>query len=115
MINVDTGLESCPFCGGEAGLEFANKTFSFTDYDGEPKETGFFYTVKCRDEICGCHIGAYKDPKMAVAAWNRREPQIIYCKDCVRKCRFYDTQGDYGYCRYGKDEYGRINSQGRNS
>lgn len=41
----------------------------------------------------------------------RNSPKLIYCSECVRKCRFYDTQGDGGYCRYGKDKDGNINPQ----
>ena len=65
-------LKKCPFCGGKAELDFAHKNFTFTDDSGKPRDIGFFYTVKCQDEICGCRIGIYEDPEMAVAAWNRR-------------------------------------------
>lgn len=43
------------------------------------------------------------------------EPEIIYCKDCVKhnKCKFYQTQGDNGYCRYGRSKDGRLNPQKR--
>ena len=50
-------LLSCPFCGGEAEIVFSEKNFSFTDSEGEPCSIGFFYTVRCNDEICGCKIG----------------------------------------------------------
>ena len=69
MIN----LKSCPFCGGEACLDFAHRNFSYTDTEGNPMSIGFFYTVKCADEICGCQIGIYEDAEMAVEAWNRRK------------------------------------------
>lgn len=59
-------------CGGDAELDFVNKSFAYTDSNGDAMETGFFYTVKCRDEICGCRIDIYEDPRMAIAAWNRR-------------------------------------------
>ena len=62
----------CPFCGGKAELDFANKTFTYTSANGEPMDTGFFYTVKCCDAICGCRIGIYEDAEMAIEAWNRR-------------------------------------------
>lgn len=65
-------LKRCPFCGDMAELDFANKTFSYTDKHGEPRETGFFYTVKCINKICGCGIGIYEEPEMAIKAWNRR-------------------------------------------
>lgn len=65
-------LERCPFCGSDAELDFADKSFAYTDSNGNAMETGFFYTVKCRDEFCGCRIGIYEDPRMAISAWNRR-------------------------------------------
>lgn len=42
------------------------------------------------------------------------QPEIIVlCVDCIKrdKCKFYDTQGDGGYCRYGRDKDGRFNPQ----
>ena len=65
-------LKRCPFCGDIAELDFAGKTFSYTDKHGEPRETGFYYTVKCINEICGCRIGIYEEPEMAIEAWNKR-------------------------------------------
>lgn len=65
-------LKPCPFCGGKAGLDFAHKNFVYTDDNGIARETGFFYTVKCLDEVCGCAIGIYSDAEMAIEAWNRR-------------------------------------------
>ena len=69
-------LKKCPFCGGEAELDFAHKNFTFTDNSGEPRDIGFFYTVKCQDEICGCRIGIYEDPKMAIDAWNSGDDKL---------------------------------------
>ena len=99
MIDIDTGLESCPFCGGLAKLDSK------------------YHQVSCGNPLCDVRPQTWlcDTDEEAIADWNRREQQIIYCKDCVRKCRFYDTQGDYGYCRYGKDEYGRLNPQRRDS
>lgn len=65
-------LKSCPFCGGQAELDFAHTSFTYTDVFGKARETGFFYTVKCRDNVCGCKIGIYEEPRMAIEAWNRR-------------------------------------------
>lgn len=65
-------LKPCPFCGSLAELGFAGKTFYYTDKHGEPRTNGFYYTVKCKNEICGCIIGTYEEPKMAIEAWNRR-------------------------------------------
>ena len=63
-------LKPCPFCNGEAELDFAHNTFSYTDKDGTIKDSGFFYVVKCTR--CGCRIGIYREPTMAIKAWNRR-------------------------------------------
>ena len=68
-----TDLKPCPFCGGEAELDFAHKTFHYTDEYGECRDTGLMYTVRCRDIYCGCSIGTYKVPEMAKTAWNRRK------------------------------------------
>lgn len=40
------------------------------------------------------------------------QPDLILCRECEKKevCRFYDTQGDFGYCRYGKKD-GKANPQ----
>ena len=65
-------LKPCPFCGGEAELDFAHTSFTYTDAFGKAREPGFFYTVKCGDNVCGCKIGIYEEPKMAIEAWNRR-------------------------------------------
>jgi hypothetical protein len=68
----ETELKKCPFCGGEAELDFAHKNFVYTDDDGTARDLGFFYTVKCLNEVCGCVIGTYSDAAMAIEAWNRR-------------------------------------------
>lgn len=62
----------CPFCGESAELDFAGKSFTYTDKGGDLAFSGWMYTVKCTDELCGCHIGVFEEPMMAVAAWNRR-------------------------------------------
>ena len=64
-------LELCPFCGGEAELSFAHRAFRYVAYDGTPKDTGYYYTVRCTE--CGCRIGIYENPAMAIEAWNRRK------------------------------------------
>lgn len=40
-------------------------------------------------------------------------PDLVCCRECVKKdvCRFYDTHGDDGYCRFGRSENGRYNIQ----
>ena len=65
-------LKRCPFCGDLAELDFSGKTFSYIDKHGESRDTGFYYTVKCINKICGCRIGIYEEHKMAIEAWNRR-------------------------------------------
>lgn len=65
-------LKPCPFCGGDAELDFAKASFIYTDVFGKAHDSGFFYTVRCIDNVCGCHIGIYEEPKMAMEAWNRR-------------------------------------------
>lgn len=65
-------LKPCPFCGDMAKLDFADKAFCYTDKHGDPRDAGFYYTVKCKNEICGCRIGIYEDPEMAIKAWSRR-------------------------------------------
>lgn len=69
-------LKPCPFCGGMAESDFADKTFTYTNKHGEPRDTGFYYTVKCINEICGCRIGIYEEPEMAIEAWNRRAEPV---------------------------------------
>lgn len=65
-------LKPCPFCGGKAELDFSHRSFTYTDKNGEARHTGFYYAVKCANEICGCRIGIYEEPEMAIDAWNRR-------------------------------------------
>ena len=62
----------CPFCGGYAILDFAHKEINYTGKDGNVHTIGFYYNVRCSDIFCGCKIGLYEDPYMAVEAWNRR-------------------------------------------
>lgn len=38
----ETELKKCPFCGGEAELDFAHKNFVFTDDNGTARDIGFF-------------------------------------------------------------------------
>ena len=62
----------CPFCGGEAELDFADKSFDYIDSTGHTMYFGYFYTVKCKNIACGCSIGVYENPNMAIDAWNKR-------------------------------------------
>lgn len=65
-------VKPCPFCGGMAELDFAFGSLTYTDEYGDARTTGFYYTIKCLNEICGCRIGIYEKPMMALEAWNRR-------------------------------------------
>ena len=73
MRNDDMFYKPCPFCGGEAELDFADKSFDYVDSNGHSMYIGYFYTVKCLNDTCGCSIGVYEDSNMAVAAWNNRK------------------------------------------
>lgn len=73
MRNNDMFYKPCPFCGGEAELDFADKGLMYIDAYGNLEDTGLLYTVKCINLKCGCSIGVYSDPNMAVAAWNDRK------------------------------------------
>ena len=70
---MDLELKPCPFCGEKAKLDFAHENFVYTGDDGVPRMIGFFYTVKCINQVCGCVIGTYRNTEMAIEAWNRRK------------------------------------------
>lgn len=64
-------LKPCPFCGGEAHLDFAhggNK--SYIGANGFAKATPMLYRVFCED--CIAQTCPYEEPKDAIEAWNRR-------------------------------------------
>lgn len=69
-MNKYTELKSCPFCGGDAVLDFARKSFRYVANNGTMKDVGYYYTVRCLE--CDCGIGIYENPTMATKAWNRR-------------------------------------------
>ena len=82
-------LKRCPFCNDLAEFDFAHKTFTYTNKYGEARYTGFYYTVKCTNEICGCHIGIYEEPEMAIKAWNRRVSEMSGTEGRVNKMDDY--------------------------
>ena len=82
-------IKRCPFCDGVAELDFAHGSFTYTDKNGEARYTGFYYTVKCTNEICGCHIGIYEEPEMAIKAWNRRVSEMSGTEGRVNKMDDY--------------------------
>lgn len=57
-------LKPCPFCGGDATIEFCESNF------------GLYYSVGCNTEGCrGCHDDVLiyeQDKQKAIAAWNKR-------------------------------------------
>ena len=59
-MSDDERLKPCPFCGGEAHLDF--RTFLFS----QP----FDFFVKCAG--CGIHTHDYVDKNKAITVWNRR-------------------------------------------
>ena len=40
-------LKPCPFCGGDAVLDFARKSFRYVANSGTMKDIGYYYTVRC--------------------------------------------------------------------
>ena len=66
-------IKPCPFCGGDAQVDFSLHGFVYTDSNGNSMDTGFFYTVRCNNDQCGCTIGIYQNPLMAIDAWNNRK------------------------------------------
>ena len=63
-------LKPCPFCGGKAELDFATPCYmSYIDSNGEYKYMDGFFTVQCE---CGCRIGTYESPDIAIESWNKR-------------------------------------------
>ena len=65
-------LKPCPFCGGEASLDY--------DFNG----IGVTYGIHCPE--CHCAIidtGTYSKDE-AITAWNRRvQPELTRCEKCV--------------------------------
>lgn len=80
-------LKKCPFCGGEALLDY--------DFNG----IGVTYGIHCPK--CHCAIidtGTYSKDE-AIAAWNRRA-DVVPVVRCV-ECKHYNTTGcsvGFGWC-----------------
>lgn len=86
---TDKGIAlPCPFCGGEAIIE----------YDSVAP---FEYDVVCGD--CGVTLGISEDKNVALREWNTRPaPPVGRCKDCFH----YHSEGPgVGYCSL--DDQGR--------
>ena len=64
-------LKRCPFCGGEAHLDFASETNKFYwGEDGFEKYTPLLYRVFCGS--CFCKTERAQDANTAIKLWNRR-------------------------------------------
>ncbi len=48
----------------------------FSSYDGLGKLTLRLFDVACLDEKCNRQTGFYKNRRLAIAAWNKREFQV---------------------------------------
>lgn len=90
-------LEPCPFCGGEAGIEYAAPA------GGTP--CGF--RVGCGNDGCrggiGCCTHAFGTAAEAMAAWNRRAGRTcrmvdngveLCCSECDRR-HSYDDEPEF--------------------
>jgi len=54
-------LLPCPFCGGEANIEYCGNPSSYMD----------FY-ARCTNEKCGCRLSVVDEGNNSVKAWNTR-------------------------------------------
>ncbi len=65
---MDVTLLPCPFCGSEAKMLVHSNSYRVVDTNYK----------------CGIPFGErwYKTAQEAAEAWNRRSPDIVYCKDC---------------------------------
>ena len=89
-------LLPCPFCGSDnaPGVYDENEVEGLAEGDlrfvNKP-----YYSVVCslHDQGCGAE-GAYcKTPEEAIAAWNRRTPDVVRCGEC-------ENWGDEYYCPF---------------
>ena len=64
-------IKKCPFCGSTGWLDFSgNGNRPFFDDDGKMQYTNLTFIVTCMN--CYSRTGEYREPKNAVAAWNKR-------------------------------------------
>ena len=67
-------LKPCPFCGGNAHLDFAHgSNQSYLSNNGFAKSTPFLYMVFCED--CYTRTIACENSNTAIQIWNRRAEQ----------------------------------------
>lgn len=89
-MSEEKRLLPCPFCGGE----------------GKLKEISGRWTVHCANQCAGTRI--FNGKARPIEAWNKRTPDIVYCRECVmfkeyenteNIINFDETEKDRGYCR----------------
>ena len=65
-------LKLCPFCGGEAHLDFVHGgNLIYADKNGFVTSTPFLYMACC--ENCSVRTPPCETPEIAMVIWNRRE------------------------------------------
>lgn len=69
-------LKPCPFCGGKAHIMKM----------GYPH---WIFCEECGAKIHGGVVGEAEGEKASAEAWNKRQPQIVWCKDCKYKQKSY--------------------------
>ena len=82
QVNDMEELKKCPFCGGEAELEY---TESYSSHR--------YYFVQCTE--CGCKSDDFEDDpgmKKAVAAWNNRKPVDDVLEHLEEELNFADVE-----------------------
>lgn len=97
VFNETEELKPCPFCGGEAEINYG-MTY------------GFSYLYEPRCSSCGCMLDTYSTEGEAIEAWNRRVDPIKQGRwingDCS-ECEFpiptdgridYIAEADVHYC-----------------
>lgn len=105
-------LLPCPFCGGEAELNFPLDIQPVIDENGayiDADITEIPSYAYC--SACGASADTYEDEENAIKAWNTRQaPPIGRCEDCERRyeneygvyfCSHIEAEcGDNDYCSY---------------
>lgn len=74
-------LEPCPFCGGKAHIMKM----------GYPH---WIYCENCGAKVHGGVVGEAEGEKASVEAWNKRQSQIVRCRDCKHAGTFDGANGE---------------------
>lgn len=83
-IKTSDRLLSCPFCGGEAGID--------SDKIGKGKSLYYAY---CKND-CITQYGYYSSKESAIKAWNTRKPMERILERLEEKAKEY-TNDDLSY------------------